>query len=341
MDLSQLPTAYLVFDDALRPLSGSRKGFSVFGVRLRRDDGVADRLADLSAAIEKAGFSEPLSAAVAGLTRAGAETDFQWEREDRIYAVRVSRLTDGDGIGVVIENVTQQVRHEATRDTARRFLEDILNNVQLGVIVLNDEMRITTMNNAQERFLHRLGVYISWLESVGTPVSELLTDDAHAWEEITERVVERGETVEHPRTRFQTDDGELVLSIAITPLRDASGKVVGAIQVSEDVTERVRLEEGLHAAEMVAGRLEAVRETAITVNHEINNPLTTILAIAQVLLMSPEKLDEKTLERLQTVEREVKRIAEVTQRLQTMDELKRDDYIPEGPKMIDIRKSGN
>ena len=116
---------------------------------------------------------------------------------------------------------------------------------------------------------------------------------------------------------------------------------MGAIQVSEDVTERVRLEEGLHAAEMVAGRLEAVRETAITVNHEINNPLTTILAIAQVLLMSPEKLGEKTLEQLKTVEREVKRIAEVTQMLQTMDELKRDDYIPEGPKMIDIRKSGN
>jgi len=102
------------------------------------------------------------------------------------------------------------------------------------------------------------------------------------------------------------------------------------------VTERVRLEEELHEAEVTAGRLEAVRETAITVNHEINNPLTTILAIAQVLLMAPDKLYEKTLERLQTVEHEVKRIAEVTQRLQSMDELKRDDYIPEGPKMIDI-----
>lgn len=85
------------------------------------------------------------------------------------------------------------------------------------------------MNAAQERFLHRLGVYISWLESVGTPVSDLLTDEAHAWDEITKRVVDRGETVEHPRTRFATEDGELVLSISITPLRDASGKVVGAI----------------------------------------------------------------------------------------------------------------
>lgn len=180
MDLTQLPTAFLVFDDALRPLSASRKGLSMFGLRLRRDDNVSDRLPDLAIAIAEAGFTEPLSVAAGHLTRAGAETDFQWEWEDRIYVVRASRLVDEGGIGVVIENVTQQVRYEQTRETARRFLEDILNNVQLGVIVLNDEMRVTTMNNAQEHFLHRLGVFSSWVESVGTPVSELLTDEAQS-----------------------------------------------------------------------------------------------------------------------------------------------------------------
>jgi hypothetical protein len=36
-NLIHLPTAFLVLDEQLRPLSGSRKGFSVFGVRLRRD----------------------------------------------------------------------------------------------------------------------------------------------------------------------------------------------------------------------------------------------------------------------------------------------------------------
>ena len=37
-----------------------------------------------------------------------------------------------------------------------------------------------------------------------------------------------------------------------------------------------------------AGFPGAVRETVITVNHEINNPLTTILGAAQVLLAFPE-----------------------------------------------------
>ena len=94
-------------------------------------------------------------------------------------------------------------------------------------------------------------------------------------------------------------------------------------------------------ARLLAERLEAVRETAITVNHEINNPLMTILATAQVLLLSQDDLNERTRERLKVIEREVKRIAEVTRRLQTLDELKTDDYIAEGPKMIDLGMDGS
>ena len=41
-------------------------------------------------------------------------------------------------------------------------------------------------------------------------------------------------------------------------------------------------------------------------------------------------------ERLQLIEREVKRIARVTQRLKELDELKTDDYITDGPKMLDL-----
>ena len=134
-----------------------------------------------------------LRAVVDDLSRAGAEAEFRWERDDRIYAVKASRLSLG--VGVVIEDVTRQVRFEETRETARRFLENILNNIQVGVIVLNDEMRVTTMNHAQETFLHRLGVSVNWVESIGTPVSELLTDEAHAWDEITEKVVGQGESV--------------------------------------------------------------------------------------------------------------------------------------------------
>jgi len=52
-----------------------------------------------------------------------------------------------------------------------------------------------------------------------------------------------------------------------------------------------------------AGFPGAVRETVITVNHEINNPLTTILGAAQVLLLSQkEELSDRTRDRLKMID---------------------------------------
>jgi signal transduction histidine kinase len=149
-------------------------------------------------------------------------------------------------------------------------------------------------------------------------------------------VLGKGETYRDARRTYQTSEGDMILSIEVTPLKDQDGKVIGAIQVSEDVTERVRLEAELRDAEIVAERLQAVKETAITVNHEVNNPLTTILGSAQMLLLAQDGLSDKVRERLQLIEHEVKRIARVTQRLKELDELKTDDYITDGPKMLDL-----
>jgi len=121
---------------------------------------------------------------------------------------------------------------------------------------------------------------------------------------------------------YQTEEGDLILSIEITLLRDQHGKAIGAIQVSEDMTERVKLEMELHDAEIKAERLEAVRETAVAVNHEVNNPLSSTLDMAQVLLLSAEKLDEDTRKKLEQIEDDVKRIADVTSRLRSLDDSK-------------------
>ena len=46
-------------------------------------------------------------------------------------------------------------------------------------------------------------------------------------------------------------------------------------------------------------------------------------------------MSDKTRERLM-IEHEVKRIARVTQRLKDLDEGKTDDYIADGPKMLNL-----
>jgi len=199
--LTNLPTAFLVLNEQLKPLSGSRKGFSVFGVRLRRPGVTEEILGAAADAIATSGFAEEFTVAVADIARPGGESSFRWERGDRMFDVAISQL-EGEPVtyGVVFEDVTRQVQYEETRETARRYLEDILNNVQLGVVVLNGEMRVTNVNRAQEAFWQPLGVNVSWVEAIGTSISDLMPADAETpWEQITKVVLEDGQTYQEPR----------------------------------------------------------------------------------------------------------------------------------------------
>jgi signal transduction histidine kinase len=82
-------------------------------------------------------------------------------------------------------------------------------------------------------------------------------------------------------------------------------------------------------------RLNAVLETAVTVNHEINNPLTAILGNVQLLLMSRKDLDDDLVTKLKTIEASAMRIKDVTQRLLRLTSARSVDYT-EGTSMLDL-----
>ena len=82
-------------------------------------------------------------------------------------------------------------------------------------------------------------------------------------------------------------------------------------------------------------RREAIVETAVTVNHEINNPLTAILGNVQLLLLKGEELDPKLAEKLRVIEQSAFKIRDVTQRLLKLTSPKSVSYSG-GTSMIDI-----
>lgn len=82
-------------------------------------------------------------------------------------------------------------------------------------------------------------------------------------------------------------------------------------------------------------RLRAIIETAVTVNHEINNPLTAILGNIQLILLNNENLDEKVADKLRTMELSAMKIKDITQRLLRVNSAKTVKYT-EGTSMLDL-----
>jgi PAS domain S-box-containing protein len=101
---------------------------------------------------------------------------------------------------------------------------------------------INTWNAAAERLFGYTAE-----EVIGKPVTILIPADRQDEEpKILERL-RRGDRVDHYETVRQRRDGSLVeVSLTVSPIKDADGRVIGASKIARDITEHKRAEEKQH-----------------------------------------------------------------------------------------------
>ena len=331
--LQLFPFPVLVVDGALRVLAYSRRAFPVFGLRSGGHRGdPAERFTQALGADPELG--DQLALATARLVNPGEQERFGWDCRGRAYTVTVCAIQmENDSFLVIFEDITSRAVSEEILRDARTYLEQILDDIPLGVIVFNPELRITAINSQQLGYLTRMRVELSLVEAIGATLEELLPEElGQAWQGLCQDVLDGGARVEDIKKEYPVADGDLVLATIAAPLRDQRGQLAGVIFVCEDVTEQTRLKRELVRVE----KLATVGQMVITINHEINNPLSIISTNAQTLRLLNPDLDEKIVAKLHKIEEQVKRIAEVTERLRRMDEVATSEYIDAGPEMIDV-----
>lgn len=92
--------------------------------------------------------------------------------------------------------------------------------------------------------------------------------------------ISRGERIEHYEAVRVTKDGRrLEVSLSISPIREAAGKIVGASAITRDITAQRRAEDHLRQAQ----KMEAVGRLAGGVAHDFNNILGIITACTELL----------------------------------------------------------
>ena len=175
-----------------------------------------------------------------------------------------------------------QAKHTEMEER-RRYTETVLEAVATGVVSLDPDGRVTTINGAAERLL---GLHAA--EVQGRPATGVFRSPEYV--EIDALIQRMGRVREGMLDRevhLRRDGQAVALLASATALRGPDGGYVGMVLAFDDLTELLK-----------AQRLAAWREVAQRIAHEIKNPLTPIQLSAQRLrrrLAFDRSPDEKRL----------------------------------------------
>jgi two-component system, chemotaxis family, CheB/CheR fusion protein len=179
----------------------------------------------------------------------------------------------GEVIGAV--NMLVDITDRKRAEEAARRLAAVVEFSDDAIITKDLDGVITSWNRGAERLFGYKAE-----ETIGRPITILVPHDRLDEEREILGRIRRGEHVDHYETVRQCNDGSLLdISLTISPLKDAEGKIVGASKIARDITERRRAHE---RQKLLVNEIQ----------HRIKNTLATVQAIAtQTLRSSPGERD--------------------------------------------------
>jgi two-component system, cell cycle sensor histidine kinase and response regulator CckA len=148
-------------------------------------------------------------------------------------------------------------------------------------------------------------------EVIGRPMSHLLPKNLLEEEQLILSKVRRGERVQNFETvRIHKEGRPVQVSLTVSPVRDASGEIVGVSHVARNITETKQLREKLQ----VTQKMEALGRLAGGVAHDFNNLLTIITGYG-ALLQASLKEDAERREMVEEIMGAAERAADLTRQL--------------------------
>jgi PAS domain S-box-containing protein len=190
------------------------------------------------------------------------------ERAFRLFDVLARQAAD------LIER-TQVEAALREREQRLRWYASIVDSSEDAIVSKDIAGTITTWNNGAERLFG----YTSD-EIVGKPITFLIPSDRYAEERAILERISRGEQIESYETVRRRKDGSLInVSLTISPVRDAEGKIVGASKIARDITRQKRAE---HREKMLMAELD----------HRVRNSLTRVAMLTTSSRRDKNSIDE-------------------------------------------------
>jgi len=271
---------------------------------------------------------------------------------DKYIAVRAFKV--GDGLGMITTDITERKKVENALKEKEKILSQIINRNPTPIFVINDEHIITHWNKACEILTglsetEMIGTNNQWkiFYSKKTPILvDLLIENLsknerkEELEKYYKKKVVQSSLIDdgYESEDFFPNMGKKGKWLYFTgaSLKDKNGKIIGAIQTFDDITEYKQIEEKLKShslglenmiekrtIELEVAQNELLRKEKLSllgkiagsIGHDLRNPLSVISNSIYFLTMKLKNVDEKIKKHLNIIQREVNRSKEMLSEL--------------------------
>ena len=274
--------------------------------QLHREDILGRRLRDLLPSIEKYGLLDILRQVYK--TGEPAHHPVSFYQDDRISGWReiyVYKLSSSE-IVCVYEDCTQQILADNTIRESEQKYRCVVENIGIGIATISPQMEILSLNKQMSIWFPDIDILSKQIcyEAFNNPKrlekcsycpTYKTLQDGQIYESITQTPTEKG--IRHFR-------------IKSSPIMDAQSNVIAAVEMVEDITDRLRNEEELIKLEKV----ESLELMAGGIAHDFNNILTSIIGNIVLAKMNNSQVDKLTA-RLENAEKAANRAKIMMQQL--------------------------
>jgi PAS domain S-box-containing protein len=148
-----------------------------------------------------------------------------------------------------------------------RWLASIVESSDDVIVSKNLDGIITSWNRGAERIFG-----FTAAEAIGQPITIVIPQDRQSEEREILTRVRRGERIDHFETVRQRKDGGLIIvSLTVSPVNDAEGRIVGASKIARDISEQKRSQERIatlaREAEHRSKNVLASVQAAVNLSH--------------------------------------------------------------------------
>ena len=203
-------------------------------------------------------------------------------------SLTISPIKDASGRVTGASKIARDISDRRRGDIAQARLAAIIESSEDAIVSKTLDGVITSWNASAERMF-------GWsaAEAVGQHITLIIPPEYHAEETVVLSRLRRGERISHFETiRHRKDGTRFPVSLTVSPVRDASGTVVGASKVARDISERRLIEQArqtlLEHEQRARNESEAMNRSKdqflATLSHELRTPLNAIYGWARMFV---------------------------------------------------------